>query len=57
MKYKVNMTRIGYANLDIEVEAATLEEAKELALDKAGDQLFSEHESEYEVLGVQEQST
>jgi len=52
MKYKVNVTRIGYANLDIEVEASSLEEAEEKALDEAGNHLFTEHHSEYEAQGV-----
>jgi hypothetical protein len=54
MKYKVNVTRIGYANLDIEVEADNPEDAERKALDTAGNHLFSEHHSEYEAQGVAE---
>lgn len=51
-KFKVNVTRIGYANLDIEVDADSPEQAEEKALDKAGNYLFSEHSSDYESNGV-----
>ena len=54
MKYTVNVTRIGYANLDIEVEAASPQAAEQIALDVAGNHFFSEHTSEYEVQGVRE---
>jgi hypothetical protein len=53
-KFVVNVCRIGYGNRDIEVEADTEAEAKEKALDDAGNYLYSEHTSEYEVEGVRE---
>lgn len=49
MKFKVNVIRIGYASKEIEVEAETAESAKEKALDEAGNHLYSEHTSDYEV--------
>lgn len=55
MKYKVNVTRIGYANLDIEVEASSSQSAKQIALDVAGNHFFSEHMSDYKVQSVQEE--
>ena len=48
-KFTVAVIRIGYACKDMEVEAANEEEAKEVALDHAGNESFSEHHSEYEV--------
>jgi acyl-CoA hydrolase len=51
-KFNVNVVRIGYASMDIEVEADTEELAKEKALDAAGNLLFSEHSSEYEAESV-----
>ena len=54
MKYTVSVTRIGYAHLDIEVEASSPDEAEDKALDQAGNHLFSEHSSEYETHGVTE---
>ena len=40
-----------YAHNEIEVEADSPEQAEEKALDKAGDYLYNEHTSEYEVTG------
>ena len=57
MKYTVSVTRIGYAHLDIEVEASSPEEAEQKALDEAGNHLFSEHSSDYEAHGVTEAQT
>jgi hypothetical protein len=54
MRYKVSVTRIGYANLEVEVEAENPEDAERKALDTAGNHLFSEHSSEYEAQGVSE---
>lgn len=48
-KFTVAVMRIGYACQDMEVEAANEEEAKEVALDHAGNESFSEHHSEYKV--------
>ena len=49
MKYIVSVTRIGYGGLDLEVEADSEDKAKEIALDQAGGESFSEHHSEYQV--------
>jgi hypothetical protein len=51
-KYKVNVCRIAYGNLDIEVEAKNTKEAMRKAEDKAGDYLFTEHTSKYEAQGA-----
>jgi hypothetical protein len=51
-KYIVSVCRIAYAHNEIEVEADSPEQAEEKALDKAGDYLYNEHTSEYEVTGV-----
>lgn len=53
-KYIVNVCRIAYGNLDIEVEANSPEQAEEKALNEAGNHLFSEHSSEYEAMSVSE---
>ena len=49
MKYIVSVTRIGYGGLDLEVDADSEDKAKEIALDQAGGESFSEHHSEYQV--------
>ena len=51
-KYVVSVCRIAYGHNEIEVEADSPEQAEEKALDKAGDYLYNEHTSEYEVTGV-----
>jgi hypothetical protein len=52
-KYKVNVCRITYSFLDIEVEAINQNEAKRWALDNAGNYEFPlEHTAEYEVSGA-----
>ena len=48
-KYIVTVNRIAYGEIDIEVEAANEDEAKERALDHAPSESFSEHSSEYEI--------
>lgn len=48
-KYIVSVTRTGYGGIDLEVEADNESEAKEIALDQAPSESFSEHGSEYEV--------
>jgi len=49
MKYVVSVTRIGYGGLDLEVDADSEDKAKEIALDQAGGESFSEHHSDYQV--------
>jgi hypothetical protein len=51
-KYRVNVCRIAYGNLDIEVEAKNKKEAMSKAEDKAGSYEFTEHTSEYKAQGV-----
>ena len=48
MKYVVSVTRIGYGGLDLEVDADSEDKAKEIALDQAGGESFSEHHSDYQ---------
>jgi hypothetical protein len=49
MKYIVSVTRIGYGGLDLEVEADSEDKAKEIALNQAGGESFSEHHSDYQI--------
>jgi len=51
-KFTVSVCRIAYGFHDIDVEAETAEQAKEIALDVAGNYIFSEKSSDYEVEGV-----
>ena len=45
--FEIPVTRIGYSYKTITVEANSQEEAEEIALDTAGDEEFSERESDY----------
>lgn len=49
MKYFVSVTRIGYASAHFEIEASSEKEAQDLALEAAGNHVFSEHSSEYDI--------
>lgn len=49
MKYFVRVTRIGYAGANFEIEASSEKEAQDLAFEAAGNHVFSEHSSEYEI--------
>ena len=53
-KFKVEVWRISYGFNEIEVEAETPEEAEEIALEEAGNYLYSESSSEYTTDGVTE---
>lgn len=46
-KYQIEVCRIGYAHATIEVEASSLEEARNLALEDAPNHDFNEHDSDY----------
>jgi len=46
-KYRVNVCRIAYGNLDIEVEARNARAAERLAEADAGNHSFTEHTAEY----------
>ena len=48
MKYEVQITRIGYAFHNVEMEADSDKEAKYKADDLAGDILYSENHSDYQ---------
>ncbi len=50
--FEVAVSRTGCSIKTIQVEAATPEEAIKLALDKAGDEVFSEHTSTYDAESV-----
>lgn len=52
LKWTVAVTRIGYGRGEIEIVADNEQEAREKALDIAGDFLYTEHTSEYEVEDV-----
>lgn len=45
--FHIDVTRIGYAKATLSIEASTLGEAQELALDQAGNHLYNEHDAEY----------
>ena len=51
-KYRVDVSRIGYGNRNIEVEAHNPKEAMKKAEDVAGSYEFSEHTSQYEAQGA-----
>jgi hypothetical protein len=53
-KWSVDVSRIGYGNNSIEVEASTREDAERIALEKAPSLDYSEHDSDYEVQGSME---
>jgi hypothetical protein len=54
-KWKVEVCRISYANQIITVEADNEEEAKQKALELAGDYFFSAHSADYEVEYVEKE--
>ena len=54
MKYDVEVTRISYSTVTFTVDAASEEEAKELAMDEAYNTSFDEDTAEYEIDGVYE---
>jgi len=54
-KFNVSVVRIGYASMEIQVEAEDAKEAKYKALDLAPDRLFREHASEYKTEWVARQ--
>jgi hypothetical protein len=47
--YEVHVTRVGYGSRLAKIQAKTLQEAKDKALAEAGNFLYSEHTSEYEI--------
>lgn len=52
-KYRVNVCRIAYSNMDIEVEARNPKQAEKKAQEEAGNYSFpNEHTSEYSVQSV-----
>ncbi len=52
-KYQVSLVRIAYQHTDVEIYAKSEKEAKEKAIDSAGDILFPiENASDYEVTGI-----
>jgi len=56
-KFKVEVCRISYGFNEVEVEAETPEQAKEVALEVAGNYLYSESNAEYTTDGVTEKET
>jgi hypothetical protein len=59
-KFTIGVTRIGYGHHDIEVVADSKEEAEQEALDTAGNYLYNENHSKYEidyVIDEEEEST
>lgn len=45
--FKIEVSRVGYACLTLDIEAKTQAEAEDKAMEEAGDHIFSEHSSEY----------
>lgn len=56
-KFKVEVCRTSYGFNEVEVEAETPEEAEEIALEEAGNYLYSESHAEYTTDGVTEKET
>lgn len=58
-KYNVHVVRTSFAFRVIEVEADSVAEAKDIALDTAGDYEFSEKDAEYDInfVGKQDDDT
>jgi hypothetical protein len=56
-KFTVTVCRTSYGFNDIEVNAETPEQAEELALENAGDYLYSEKGSEYTTAGITEKES
>ncbi len=48
-KYIVSVTRISYSHKDISVEANSREEAKDKAIETAGNLNFPEHQADYDI--------
>jgi hypothetical protein len=46
-QYQIEVSRISYACLTLNIEADSQGEAEDKAMDEAGDHVFSEHSSEY----------
>jgi len=53
-QYDVKLTRIGYGATTFKITAKTLDEAKSLALEEAGEHDYNEYNSDYEVASVTE---
>ncbi len=53
-RYEINMGRTGYGNCTFYVEANSEAEAQEKAHEEAGDHLYSENDSDYEIIGMEE---
>jgi hypothetical protein len=49
MKYFVEVTRISYARVTLQVEAESVEQAKGVAMESAPEAELSTYENEYEV--------
>lgn len=47
-KYEVIVVRTSYASKTFEVIAASYDEAKDLAIDQAYDEVFQDHDAHYE---------
>ena len=53
-KYKVTVIRTSYASGTIEVEADNKKQAKQVALEEAGNHSYSGYDADYEILEVEE---
>ena len=52
-KYQVSVTRVSYSTTTFEVEANTMAEAKEKALEEAPNHSFKEYDVEYKTDNLQ----
>jgi hypothetical protein len=55
-KFNVEVCRISYAVISLEIEAESEEQAVGLAIDQAGNHYFSEHHADYSASVVKEVS-
>jgi hypothetical protein len=51
-KYTVQVLRTAYAILEIEVEAKNQKEAKQKAVDEAGNMMYSEFDADYSIQSI-----
>jgi uncharacterized protein YlbG (UPF0298 family) len=54
--YTVQICRVSYSFATVEVEADSMDEAKDKALDDAGDLFYSEKDADYSVEYIQEET-
>jgi hypothetical protein len=53
MKYRVEVTRVAYTRQTVTIEAESVGEAEDLALNEAPEEEFCTYDSEYEISSAQ----